>query len=152
MVSSQATTVEDYLKQLPPDRQEVMRAMRVFILEHLPAGYVKTISWGLLSYEIPLEVFPKTYNRKPLNYIGLAAQKHFNSLYLMNIHQDSIQLETLLNAYKEMCLKPDMGKSCLHFRKLDDLPLKAIGKIIASTPPELFIAIYQQARQRKYIL
>ena len=102
----------------------------------------------MISYEIPLSIYPKTYNKKPLLYLALAAQKHFNSLYLMNIYQDSKQLEFLMKAFADSDLKPDMGKSCLHFKKPEDLPLDAIGAIIASMPPAFFIAVYETARKK----
>lgn len=148
MVSSISKTVQEYLEGLPAKRKEVISQMRTFILNHLPDGYEETMNWGMISYEIPLSVYPKTYNKKPLLYLALAAQKNFNSLYLMNIYQDSKQLEFLMKAFEDSGLKPDMGKSCLHFKKLDDLPLDAVGWIIASMPPSLFIAVYEQARKK----
>lgn len=148
MVSSNAKTVQVYLKELPEERREIISQMRDFILKHLPDGYEENISWGMISYEIPLSTYPKTYNKKPLLYLALAAQKNFNSLYLMNIYQDSKQLEFLMKAFEDLGIKPDMGKSCLHFKKLEDLPLDTIGWIIASMSPAFFIAVYEQARKK----
>jgi len=148
MVSSSAKTVEAYLSELPEERRKIISQMRVFILKHLPDGYEETMNWGMISYEIPLSTYPKTYNKKPLLYLALAAQKNFNSLYLMNIYQDSKQLEFLMKAFADSDLKPDMGKSCLHFNKLEDLPLDDIGAIIGSMPPAFFIAVFEQARSK----
>ena len=103
--------------------------------------------WGMLSYEIPLSLYPHTYNGQPLNYIGLAAQKQKNSLYLMGVYTDSAALQDLLEAYARSGLKADMGKSCLRFRKAQDLPLEKIGELIGSVPPEKFIAMYEKSRR-----
>jgi len=103
--------------------------------------------WGMLSYEIPLSLYPHTYNGQPLNYIGLAAQKQKNSLYLLGVYADPAALQDLLEAYARSGLKADMGKSCLRFRKARDLPLEKIGELIASMPPEKFIAMYEKSRQ-----
>ena len=89
----------------------------------------------MISYGIPLERYPDTYNKQPLGYAGLAAQKNFNTLYLLGAYSDPKQRKALEDAFKKSGKKMDMGKSCLHFRKADDLPLDAIGEIIGSTPP-----------------
>lgn len=148
MVSSKATTVADYLQELPGDRRGTIEDMRAFILKHLPEGYEETMNWGMISYEIPLEVFADTYNKQPLSYVALAAQKHYNSLYLMSIYTVDKQLENLLAAYEQVGIKPKMGKSCLNFKKLDELPMDAIGEIIAGTTPATYIELYQQSRKK----
>jgi len=147
MVSSAAQDPQAYLAELPADRQQEIAAVRELILSHLPAGYVETMRWGMLSYEIPLAVYPDTYNGQPLNYIGLAAQKQKNSLYLMGVYADPAALRELMAAYERSGLKPDMGKSCLRFRAARDLPLEKIGELIASLPPDKFIALFESSRQ-----
>lgn len=146
MVSSAASTVDQYLQELPEQRRKVVSAMRELILTNLPVGYEETVNWGMLSYEIPLSVYPNTYNKQPLSYAGLAAQKHFNSLYLMAIYSRARSYQELLEAYEEKGLKPDLGKSCLRFRRLEDLPLEKVGELIASMSPAEFIAIYEKNR------
>lgn len=96
---------------------------------------------------MPLETYPDTYNKKPLCYVGLAAQKNFHTLYLMGAYGDPKQRKRLEDAFERSGKKMDMGKSCLHFQTADDLPLEAIGKIIASTPPERMIEQYEAARR-----
>ncbi|HOA21994.1 MAG TPA: DUF1801 domain-containing protein [Anaerolineaceae bacterium] len=147
MVSSAAQNPEDYLAELPDDRRREISIVRELILAHLPQGYVETMRWGMLSYEIPLAVYPDTYNGQPLNYIGLAAQKQKNSLYLMGVYADPAALRELMAAYERSGLKPDMGKSCLRFRAARDLPLEKIGELIASLPPDKFIALFESSRQ-----
>ncbi len=147
MVSNAAQNPEDYLAELPDDRRREISIVRELILAHLPQGYVETMRWGMLSYEIPLAVYPDTYNGQPLNYIGLAAQKQKNSLYLMGVYADPAALRELMAAYERSGLKPDMGKSCLRFRAARDLPLEKIGELIASLPPDKFIALFESSRQ-----
>ena len=141
MVSSTTTTPTDYLANLPQERREVISAIRDLILENLPEGYQETINWGMLSYEVPLESYPDTYNQKPLNYIGLAAQKNYNSLYLMSVYQNPADYQELMDAFDAMGVKPNMGKSCIRFKKLDQLPLETISRLIAKTSVRDFIEV-----------
>lgn len=147
MVSSAAQNPEAYLAELPAENRQEIAVVRDLILAHLPADYEEAMRWGMLSYEIPLRLYPHTYNGQPLNYIGLAAQKQKNSLYLMGVYADPAALQDLLEAYARSGLKADMGKSCLRFRTARDLPLEKIGELIGSVPPEKFIAMYEKSRQ-----
>lgn len=149
MVSSATATPTDYLASLPQDRREVISAVRDLILRSLPEGYQETINWGMLSYEVPLEVYPDTYNKKPLNYIGLAAQKNYNSLYLMSVYQNPADYQALMDAFDAMGVKPDMGKSCIRFKKLEQLPLDAISSLVARTPVQEFIDATKALQNRK---
>src|SRR5690606_31931040 len=114
-----------------------------------PEGYQETINWGMLSYEVPLEKYPDTYNKKPLNYIGLAAQKNYNSLYLMSVYQNPADYQALMDAFDAMGVKPDMGKSCIRFKKLEQLPLDAISSLIAKTPVQEFIDATKALQNKK---
>jgi uncharacterized protein YdhG (YjbR/CyaY superfamily) len=148
MAKSDATTVDEYLHQLPEERRAVIEEVRNLILRNLPAGYTESVSWGMLTYEIPLSRYPDTYNGQPLNYLSLAAQKKHYALYLMCVYADSAQEEKLRAAYQAMNKKMDMGKSCLRFRKLEDLPMETLGEIIAATPPDDYIAQYEAIRKK----
>jgi len=148
MVKSRATTVEEYLAELPEDRRAVIAEVRKLILEHLPAGYQERMNWGMITYEIPLERYPKTYNEQSLGYVALAAQKQYYALYLMGVYGDSEQEKALRQAYAAAGKRLDIGKSCLRFRKLEDLLVEPIAEIVASTPPEVMIAQYEASRQR----
>lgn len=148
MQNTAATTPEEYLDDLSPDRREVVAAVRDLILRHLPAGYDEAIRWGMLSYEIPLSLYPTTYNKQPLLYAALAAQKHHYSLYLMGIYSEKAGEELLRKAFEKAGKKLDMGKSCIRFRKIDDLPLRVIAEAIAATPVEDFTALYEASRKR----
>lgn len=146
MVTSAATTVDAYLAALPPERREVAAALRALIRRHLPEGYAEAMTWGMPTYEVPLDRYPDTYNGKPLAYVGFAAQKNNYALYLMCVYSDSAQERTLREAAAAMGATLDMGKSCVRFRALDRLPLDAIGALIASHPVDDYIALYEASR------
>jgi hypothetical protein len=149
MVSSKALTVDDYLAELPPERRSIVASVRDLVRRNLPEGYQETMNWGMISYEIPLERYGQTHNKQPLNYVGLAAQKNFYTLYLNAAYQDSDGRKRLAREFEKAGKKLDMGKSCLHFKRLEDLPLDVIARVIASTPPQKFIEIYEASRTRR---
>ncbi|MDA1142033.1 MAG: DUF1801 domain-containing protein [Planctomycetota bacterium] len=146
MARSNASTVEEYLKELPQDRREVVSTVRDVIVRNLPKGFQETMNWGMISYEVPLEIYPDTYNGQPLAYASLAAQKNHFALYLMCVYGSSKNEAWLKEEFEKAGKKLDMGKSCVRFRKLEDLPLKAIGKLIAGTSVKKFIAGYEACR------
>jgi hypothetical protein len=146
MVSSSATTVAEYLKELPLDRRKAISEVRKMIRANLPKGYKETMNWGMITYEIPLSRYPDTYNKKPLGYLALASQKNFMTLYLWGAYMDE---EKFKAEYRKTGKPLDMGKSCLHFKKVDDLALDFLAKNIASTPPEKLISLYEQNRHAR---
>lgn len=148
MAKSSATSVEEYLNELPEDRRAVVAAVRDVVLRNLPDGYKESVNWGMISYEVPLERYPETYNRQPLSYAALAAQKNHYALYLNAVYQDPGKDAWLRQEFDKAGKKLDMGKSCVRFRKLDDLPLDVIGRAVASTPPEELIATYEASRKK----
>ncbi len=148
MASSKAKTVEEYLVELPDERRAVVSAVRELVNRHLPHGYVEAMSWGMISWEIPLSRYASTYNKQPLSYVALAAQKHYYALYLTTCHANSAQDVVLRNAYADAGKKLDMGKSCLRFKALDELLPEVIGGVIASTPVDAHIAQYEASRAR----
>lgn len=113
--------------------------MRRVIRDSLPPGYRETMNWGMIAYGVPLSRYPNTYNGQPLCYAALAAQKNYCAVYLMGVYQDPRQLAALKAAFKKAGKKLDVGKSCVRFRTLEDLPLEAIGDAIAAVPVEKFI-------------
>src|SRR3712207_8617938 len=149
MTRSRATTVQQYLDDLPAERRIVVATVRDIILRHLPAGYQETMRWGMISYEIPLAHYPTTYNRQPLGYLALAAQQRYYALYLMGVYADADQQARMQGAFIMAGKQLDMAKSCLRFRRLDDVPWDVIGQVVASTPPEDYIAHYEAARQHR---
>jgi uncharacterized protein YdhG (YjbR/CyaY superfamily) len=146
MISSSAQTVDAYLAELSPAAQEVVSEVRAIVLENLPEGYVEVMNWGMICYEVPLSVFPKTYNKKPLMFAALAAQKNHYALYLTAIYQDEEKMNQLRDGFLASGIKPDIGKSCIRFKKLENLPLEVIAKLIAAVPMEQFITQYEQVK------
>lgn len=148
MVSSSESTPEAYLASLPPKRRETLSAVREVILQSLPAGYEEAMNWGMICYEIPLSRYPDTYNKQPLMYAALAAQKRHNAVYLTNVYQDPGLEAAFRGAFENAGKRLDMGKSCVRFRNLDDLVLEAVADVIASTPPDEYIRWYEAARRK----
>ena len=146
---SDASTVAQYLSELPADRREAIEAVRQTILENLPAGYEETMNWGMITYQVPLETYPDTYNRKPLMYAALASQKNHMAVYLTGIYMDDEARQEFEEAYRATGKRYDVGKSCVRFRKLDDLPLALIGESIASLGVEEFTARVEKARSAR---
>lgn len=148
MVMSKATTVADYLAELPADRRKTISKVRAVIRKHLPKGYEETIGYGMICYSVPLSVFPDTYNGRPMCYAALAAQKHYCAIYLMNVYGDTATAKAFRDGFRKAGKKLDMGKSCVRFRTADDLPLDVIGRTIAGTPLNAFLAMYEKAKKR----
>ena len=148
MVQSAAKTPDEYLDELPEDRREVVSTLRKLIRKNLPKGYTEMMAYGMLMYGIPLKDYPHTYNGQPLGYIALAAQKNAYSLYVFT-YMDHEQDAALRDGFAAAGKKLDMGKSCIRFKKLDDLPLDVIGNVVASTPPEKLIGIHEAVHPPK---
>jgi uncharacterized protein YdhG (YjbR/CyaY superfamily) len=142
---SNAATVAEYLAELPADRREAVEAVRQTILENLPAGYEEVMNWGMITYQVPLETYPDTYNGKPLMYAALASQKNHMAVYLTGIYMDDEERQKFEEAYRATGKRYDVGKSCVRFKKLDDLPLALIGKSIALFGVEEYVARVKEA-------
>ncbi len=136
---SNATTVKQYLEELPVDRRKAITAVRKVILDNLPQGYEEVMNWGMITYQVPIETYPDTYNRKPLMYAALASQKNYMSIYLTGIYMNAAMKRQFESAYKKTAKRYDVGKSCVRFRKLEDLPLELIGDSIAAFPVKEFV-------------
>lgn len=142
---SSASTVEEYLAELPEERREAIEAVRQVILKNLPEGYEEVMNWGMITYQVPLETYPDTYNKKPLMYAALALQKNHMAIYLTAIYMDEEARREFEAAYKATGKRYDVGKSCVRFRKLADLPLELIGESIASLPVSEFVERVKEA-------
>lgn len=147
MALSNAKTVGQYLRELPPEKRQVIGAVRKVVVQNLPKGYKESMNFGMINYTIPLKAYPETYNGQPLCYAGLSAQKNYYTLYLMSAYGDARQTAWIATEFKKRGKKLDMGKSCVRFKKLDDIPLDVIGEAIASTPPDAYIKRYEAARK-----
>ena len=148
MVRSGAQSVEEYLEALSADRRADINGVRNAILENLPSGYEETFQHGMLAYVIPLAAYPVTYNKLPLLYAALASQKNYMSVHLMGIYGSPEKKVWFVDRYHASGKKLDMGKSCVRFKNLDNLPVELIGEAIAGTPMAEFIRIYEASRVR----
>ena len=147
-MKSDATSVSEYLAELPPDRRDAIEAVRNEILRRLPDGYVETMGFGIIAYVVPLEGYPDTYNKQPLMYAALANQKNHMAVYLSAIYASESRRADFEAAYAATGKRYDCGKSCVRFRRLDELPLEVVGDAIASMPLDAFVAAAKAARGR----
>ena len=143
-MQSKANTVKQYLNELPNDRKKAISIVRQIILENLPEGYDEVMNWGMMTYEVPLETYPNTYNGKPLMYAALASQKNHMAVYLMGCYMVPEVRNEFEKAYKKSGKRFDAGKSCIRFKKIDDLPLDLLGKTIASMDVNEFIELVEK--------
>ncbi len=146
MVKSNASSVTVYLAEQTPERREALEAVRAVILQNLPPGYEEGMQYGMMGYYIPLSRYPATYNGQPLGLAALASQKQHLSLYLHCVYMDSERAKRFETAYRETGKPLDMGKSCVRFKRLDDLPLEVVGGAIADMSVEAYIARYEIVR------
>ena len=140
---SEAKTVEEYLLSLPDNRREAISTVRDIIVKNLPTGIEEVMNWGMISYQVPLSVYPDTYNKQPLMYAALASQKNHMAVYLTSIYMSENSKKEFEKAYKSTGKRFDTGKSCVRFRRLDDLPLQLIGETIASLKMNEFVKKYK---------
>ena len=149
MVQSKAATVDDYLDELAPDRREVIEEVLAVIRENLPGGYEEGILWGMVCWYIPLERYPDTYNGQPLGIAALAAQKRHYAVYLFSIYEDEELREEFERRYRESGKRMDVGKACVRFTKLENLPLDVIAWAVSQTGVEERIERYERSRSAR---
>ena len=149
MVQSKAKSIEEYLSDLEPERRKVIECVRECIQENIQDGFLGAMSWGMIAYEIPLSRYPNTYNKKPLLYCSLAAQKRHYAIYLMSIYSGSKYLKMLESGYKAEGIKLDAGKCCIRFRNLQGVHLPTIGKVVAACSVDEFIKLHEKFHSDK---
>ncbi len=142
---SDAATPAEYLSSLPEDRRRQMAKVRAVIRKNLPKGYVESMNWGMISYEVPLATYPDTYNGQPLGYVALASQKNHMAVYLMGIYGSDDLRDWFEKEYRATGKRMDIGKSCVRFKKVDDLPLDLVGEAVAAVSVDEFLAMYDAA-------
>jgi len=151
-MQSKATTPEQYLSELPEDRKEAMLRLRNAIKENLPQGFEEVISYGMLGYVVPHSIYPSGYHcdpKLPLPFINLASQKNFIALYHMGIYANKNLESWFVSEYpKHVKTKLDMGKSCIRFKKMDDIPFDFIGELAAKVSVEDWISNYEKAYRK----
>ena len=143
---SDAPTPRAYLDSLSEDRRRPLAKVRAVIRRNLPRGYVEAMNWGMITYEAPLRTFPDTYNGQPLAYAALASQTRHMAVYLSGIYASADLRAWFEQAYRATGLRMDIGKSCVRFTSIDQLPLDLIGEAIAAVPMDQFIAMHEASR------
>jgi len=145
-MTSKAKTVNEYLAELPPDRRAAIQAVRKVILENLDERYEEGMSYGMIGYYVPHHVYPAGYHcdpKMPLPFAGLASQKNHMAVYLMCVYGHPEHEAWFRQAWAKTGKKLDMGKSCIRFKKLEDLALDVLGQAIARVPVKKYIAYYE---------
>jgi len=143
---SKATTVKEYLTELPEDRRKALEAVRKVIRKNLDKGYKEGMQHGMIGYFVPHSVYPPGYHcdpKQPLPFAGIASQKNHMAIHMMSIYSDPKLAAWFKKEWAKTGKKLDMGKSCVRFKKLEDLPLELIGEAIARVPAKTFIAYYE---------
>ncbi|MEO8034705.1 MAG: DUF1801 domain-containing protein [Acidobacteriota bacterium] len=154
-MQSKASTVQEYLSSLPGDRRDAIERVRGVILENLDTDYEEGMSYGAIGYYVPHRVFPAGYHcdpRQGLPFAALASQKNYMSVYLMGLYcgcvegvGDTALLRWFHAAWAASGKKLDMGKACLRFKKIEDLPLDVLGEAIRRVPARLYVEQYTDA-------
>ena len=141
---SEAGTVEEYLESLPEGRRHALKKVREVIQQNIPDGYEEAMNWGMITYQVPLEVYPDTYNGQPLMYAALASQKNHLAIYLTGIYMNEASRKSFEEVYRATSKRFDVGKFCVRFKKLEDLSLELIGKTIGSITMNDFVSMVKR--------
>ena len=149
-MQSKATNVKEYFSQLPDDRRTALKAVREVIFKNLDKNYEEGMSYGMIGYYVPHSIYPAGYHcdpKMPLPFAGLASQKNHMSIYLMCVYgmAGNEQEKKFRAAWAKTGKKLDMGKSCIRFKKVEDLALDVIGETIRQMPVKKWIAIYEKS-------
>ncbi len=152
-MTSTATSPNEYIDQLPEDRKEVMMKLRDIIKLNIPEGFNEEMSYGMIGYVVSKSIYPAGYHcdpKLPLPFINIASQKNFIAFYHMGIYADGKLLEWFLQEYPKHCKgKLDMGKSCIRFKKMNDIPYELLGELSRKMTPEEWISIYEKEYKKK---
>ena len=149
-MQSKATSVEEYVASLPEDRRFAIAAIREVILKNLQKDFEEGMQYGMIGYYVPHRVYPAGYHcdpKQPLPFVALASQKNYISLYMMSLYNDGQRLKSFLEAWKKTGKKLDMGKSCVRFKRLEDLALDVVADAIRSTTAKEVIDQYARMSQ-----
>jgi uncharacterized protein YdhG (YjbR/CyaY superfamily) len=147
-----STTPDEYIDQLPEDRKLVISKLRTLILKYLPEGFEETISYNMLAYVVPKSIYPNGYHcnkEEPLPFLNLASQKNFIALYHMGIYADVDLYNWFTESYKNSFkAKLDIGKSCIRFKKTENIPFELIAELVSKITVNQWIATYETMLKR----
>ena len=146
-MKSNATSVDQYMQELPVERREAMQKLREVILKNLPKGFVEEMGYGMMGYSVPHSIYPDGYHCDPkqaLPFFALASQKNFIALYHMGIYANPQIYQWFVEEYpKHSKAKLDMGKSCVRFKKMDQIPFKLLGELMTKVSVQEWIETYE---------
>lgn len=152
-MQSKATSVSEYIDELPADRKEVIQKLREVVLKNLPKGFSEGIGYGMMGYSVPHSIYPAGYHcdpKLPLPFAGMASQKNIIAFYHMGIYADPALLEWFVDEYPKHCkTKLDMGKSCIRFKKMDQIPYELIGELMTKISVQDWIEMYERLYKRQ---
>jgi len=147
-----AETVEAYLEEVPVERQAYFKQLREVILANIPAGFVEQMSYGMIGYIVPHDIYPDGYHcnpKLPLPFVNIASQKHFIGLYHMGIYSKPELLDWFVKEYPKHCkLKLDMGKSCIRFKKAEQIPFDLVAELMQKMTVDDWVQTYETAIKR----
>ena len=148
-----ANSPDEYVEKVPEERRDSFKRLRQTVLDHLPAGFEEVMSYGMIGYVVPHSLYPDGYHctpALPLPFMNIANQKNFIAFYHMGIYAEPELLEWFLSEYKALNLrKLDMGKSCMRFKKWEEIPFELIGQLVAKRSPQDWIAVYESQLKKK---
>ena len=151
-MTSNATSPEEYIAELPEERKGAIMQLRATINEHLPEGFEETMNYGMIGYVVPHRIYPEGYHcnpELPLPFLNIASQKNFIGFYHMGIYSDKKLLDWFVGEYpNHVKTKLDMGKSCIRFKKIENIPYGLLGELCQKMTVEQWIDIYERAIKR----
>ena len=151
-MQSKATTPNEYFDALPEDRRPIMVALRKVIAKNLPKGFAEVMQYGMPGWVVPHSMYPAGYHcdpKQPLPFLGIAAQKQYIAVYHMGIYAEPALLEWFQAKYaKQSNGKLDIGKSCIRFKKPDQIPMSLIGELASKVTPRKWIKVYERNMKR----
>ena len=151
-MQAKTKTVQQYVGELPDDRKKAISELRKVLLKHLPKGFVEEMSYGMIGYVVSFSLYPKGYHCNPslpLPFINVGSKKNYIALHHMGVYGSKKLLDWFVAEYPKHCkTKLDMGKGCIRFKKMDDIPYKLIGELAAKITPKEWIDMYEKIIKR----
>ena len=151
-MQSKAATVDEYIAELPEDRRKALAQLRKVVKKNLPKGFTESMGYGMMGYAVPHSKYPAGYHCKPedpLPFMGIASQKNFIAVYHMGIYADPKLLKWFTEAHAKASPKRlDMGKSCIRYKKMEDIPFDLIGELASKMTPDDWITMYEKNLKR----
>ena len=148
-----AGSPEEYIRKIPEERKEPMKKLRSVIKGNLPKGFEETMSYGMIGYVVPHSIYPDGYHcdpSLPLPFMHLASQKNYIAVYNSGVYANKVLHDWFVEEYKKRVgKKPDMGKSCIRFKKMDNIPYELIGELSGKMIPKEWIITYEKNVKRK---